>query len=68
MNSSGKSTGNADQPNQDHPFVAEGGVPYSPTSNRDPFQALDELMCVVEALAPTWPPRAPMKEGMRWLL
>jgi hypothetical protein len=54
----------------DHPFVAEGGVPYSTSASgsRDPFEALDDLMCVIEALAPVWPPRDPMREGKHWLL
>lgn len=50
------------------PIVAEGGVPYSPPISRDPFEALDDLMCVVEAFTPNWPPREPMKEGECWLL
>jgi hypothetical protein len=25
----------------------------------DPFAALDDLMCVIEALCPTWPQRPP---------
>jgi hypothetical protein len=49
-------------------IIAEGGAPCSQTSSRDPFAALDDLMCVVEALIPTWPPRAAMKEGRYWLL
>jgi hypothetical protein len=64
MSSSNKSAdGSSSQP-----IIAEGGVPYSPSTNRDPFAALDDLMCVVEALTPTWPPREPMKEGKYWLL
>lgn len=58
----------ADTASIDHPIVAEGGVPYSPSADRDPFEALDDLMCVIEALAPVWPRREPMKEGERWLL
>jgi hypothetical protein len=49
------------------PFVAEGGVPFT-ASDRDPFEALDDLMTVVEALTPTWPCRDVMKEGKFWLL
>jgi hypothetical protein len=52
----------------DAPLVAEGGVPYTPSPNRDPLEALDDLMTVVEALCPTWPQREPMKEGKYWLL
>ena len=68
MNSSSKSVDATDEREQKHPFVAEGGVSYSPSKDRDPFEALDDLMCVVEALTPTWPPREPMKEGKYWLL
>lgn len=38
-------------------FVAEGGVATPVSSERDPFQVLDDLMVVVEALCPVWPPR-----------
>jgi hypothetical protein len=57
----------SDSPN-DFPFIAEGSVPYSPDPNRDWFEALDDLMTVVEALCPTWPPREITKEGKYWLL
>jgi hypothetical protein len=40
-----------------HPFVAEGGLPYVSGNPSDPFQALDDLMVVVEALCPVWPQR-----------
>lgn len=39
-----------------------------PQANEDPFQALDDLMVVVEALCPTWPPRDPLAGGQYWLL
>jgi hypothetical protein len=39
-------------------FVAEGGFPYGHTNSPDPYQDLDELMVVVEALCVTWPQRA----------
>jgi hypothetical protein len=64
MSSSNKSAEGSSSP----PIIAEGGVSYSPSTSRDPFEALDDLMCVVEALTPTWPPREPMKEGKYWLL
>jgi hypothetical protein len=39
-------------------LVAEGGAPRSATvSTRDPFEALDDLMTLVETLCPKWPPR-----------
>lgn len=39
------------------PFAAEGGIPAPSPSDGDPYQALDELMAVVEALCPVWPRR-----------
>ena len=52
----------------EHPFVAEGGLAYSVATDRDPFEALDDLMTVVEALSPTWPQREITKDGKYWLL
>jgi hypothetical protein len=51
-----------------YPFVAEGGVAYQVSPNRDPFEALDDLMTVVEALCPVWPAREITKDGDYWLL
>jgi hypothetical protein len=42
----------------EHILVAEGGLPYEHKNSSDPFQDLDELMVVVEALCTTWPQRA----------
>jgi hypothetical protein len=53
---------------QTHPLVAEGGIPYTPDPNRDPFEALDDLMTVVDALCPTWPSREPFVDGLNWRL
>jgi hypothetical protein len=50
------------------PLLAESGVPYTAQSTRDPFEALDDLITVVEALTPSWPRREIMKEGKFWLL
>ncbi len=41
----------------DAPIVAEGGVNTPPSAPADPYQALDELMAVIEELCPVWPPR-----------
>jgi hypothetical protein len=38
-------------------LAADGGAPANALRDRDPFEALDDLMVVVEALCPTWPPR-----------
>jgi hypothetical protein len=40
-----------------HPLSADGGIDSAPTVTRDPFEALDDLMQVVEALCPIWPER-----------
>lgn len=49
MSSSEKST--------DAPIIAEGGVNVPSPAPADPYQALDELMAVIEELCPVWPPR-----------
>ena len=49
-------------------LVGEGGVACLAKPEGDPFVALAELMEVVEALCPTWPPRrSGLREG-RFLL
>ena len=45
-----------------HPFVSKGGVAAAPQSDRDPFEVLDDLMVVVEALCPQWPQRDVFKK------
>ncbi len=40
-----------------HLLSSTGGANSPPTDSRDPFEVLDDLMQVVEALCPTWPPR-----------
>lgn len=50
-------------------LVAEGGMPPAPLAReRDPYEVLDDLMVVVEALCPRWPPREPFKAEGIWLL
>jgi hypothetical protein len=51
-----------------HLLVAEGGVTGTPAGNRDPYEMLDDLMTVVEALCPRWPPRETFKPSGSWLL
>ncbi len=41
----------------DAPLFAEGGVDTPPPVPADPYQALDELMVVIEELCPVWPLR-----------
>jgi len=40
-----------------HPLSSTGGVSSPTADSRNPFEVLDDLMQVVEALCPTWPPR-----------
>ena len=40
-----------------HPLSDDGGINSPPSDMRDPFEALDDLMQVIEALCPTWPDR-----------
>jgi hypothetical protein len=39
------------------PFAGCGGVVDAVASEREPYEALDHLMCVVEAFCPVWPHR-----------
>jgi hypothetical protein len=41
-----------------HPLASGGGNEVSPPDSRDPFEVLDDLMQVIEALCPTYPPRS----------
>ncbi|MBX5462116.1 MAG: hypothetical protein IRZ28_13640 [Steroidobacteraceae bacterium] len=51
------------------PLAADGGLPASPPAReRDPYEVLDDLMVVVEALCPRWPPRETFKAEGVWLL
>jgi hypothetical protein len=40
-----------------HLLASEGGNVEFPQDTRDPFEVLDDLMQVVEALCPTFPER-----------
>jgi hypothetical protein len=44
-------------PDPEQPLIGEGGVRVAIAAPTDPYQALDDLMTVVEALCPTWPQR-----------
>jgi hypothetical protein len=44
-------------------LAVEGGVTIALPETRDPFEVLDDLMTVVEALCPTWPPRDSITPG-----
>jgi len=52
----------------EQPLAGEGGITTSPVSKRDPYEALDDLMVVVEALCPRWPSRDTFKADDLWLL
>jgi hypothetical protein len=39
------------------PLAGAGGIVMTVHSEREPYEALDDLMSVIEALCPTWPPR-----------
>ncbi len=45
------------------PIAGGGGVTATVPDQRDPYQALDDLMVVIEALCPTWPSRPAMGTG-----
>ena len=49
-------------------FAAEAGSQAPVRTGGDPYQALDDLMAVIEALCPVWPPRSEFIEGGRMLL
>lgn len=67
MNSSRNPDGD-DSLSREPLLVGEGGVACLAKPEGDPFVALAELMEVVEALCPTWPPRrSGLREG-RFLL
>jgi hypothetical protein len=51
------------------PIAGEGGITSSsPAGARNPYEALEDLMLVVEALCPNWPPRDTFKTEGLWLL
>ena len=50
------------------PLAEGGGHSAAAPTERDPFEALDSLMVVVEALCPTWPERGKFVDSDRFLL
>jgi hypothetical protein len=52
------------------PFAGPGagGVAGAASSDREPYEALDDLMCVVEALCPEWPARGIFQSSGKFLL
>ena len=50
-------------------FVNNGGIAHVPAATgRDPFEALDDLMTVIEALCPVWPNREIFSSTDRFLI
>lgn len=45
------------------PFAVSGGLQAPPPPADDPFDALDALMSVIEALCPVWPERPVVSGG-----
>ena len=57
MKSSAESPDSQPSGGRHHILSAGGGAPRTPVPVSDPYRALDDLMAVVEALCPVWPPR-----------
>ncbi len=55
-----------DQPTQ--PLAESGGRSAPVSTAGEPFEALDNLMVVIEALCPTWPERGTFVGSSRFLL
>jgi hypothetical protein len=49
-------------------IAADGGMDFPPPVQEDPYQALDDLMPVVEVLCPVWAPRDAFRVGSNLLL
>ena len=49
-------------------FAADAGLAAPLRTEQDPYRALDDLMVVVEALCPVWPPREGFVDGGKMLL
>jgi len=50
------------------PLAGAGGVVVTVHSAREPYEALDDLMSVVEAFCPRWPPRGIFSATGKFLL
>jgi hypothetical protein len=50
------------------PIAAGGGVTVPIFAKREPYEALDDLMCVVESLCPRWPPRGIFRDAGKFRL
>ena len=50
------------------PLAGDGGVVILPYTEREPYEALDDLMSVVEAFCPVWPARGLSGGARKFLL
>jgi hypothetical protein len=51
------------------PIAADGGITHvAAATNRDPLEALDDLMTLIEALCPVWPHREIFSSTDRFLI
>lgn len=56
-------------PENGQPFAADGGITHvQAATGRDPLEALDDLMMVIEALCPVWPNREIFSSTDRFLI
>ncbi len=59
---------NSSEKPPDPPFAAEAGIPSLVARSEDGLRELDDLMVVIEALCPRWPPREPFAPSTTLLL
>jgi hypothetical protein len=50
------------------PLADAGGLPATRSPVEDPFAELENLMVVIEALCPKWPPRPIFTDTGHWRL
>jgi len=60
--------GAADGPISVALIAGSGGPAIDVIDTRDPYEILDDLMCVVEELCPEWPDRPGFSTSGTWLL
>jgi hypothetical protein len=59
---------NSCAPQTETPLAGEGELSTPAWAGNDPYQALDDLMAVVETLCPVWPERDTFVDGGKMLL
>jgi hypothetical protein len=50
------------------PLASDGGIDTTPEDVADPFERLDDMMQVIEALCPVYPQRAPFEGSGKFRL